>query len=103
MKKQLFPSDIIEHTTESHFATHNKSFRWIYIGLLLAMILALGILPLVSVDITTQSRGPNESSQLQPAIYGQIVHSYLIEGTTVQKGDTLLLLRTDQLDEKITF
>ena len=71
------------------------------------MILALGILPLVSVDITTQSRGlvrtPNESSQLQPAVYGQIVHSYLIEGTTVQKGDTLLLLRTDQLDEKITF
>jgi len=106
MKKHLFPAEISEYTAQSNFTSHNKSFRWVYISLLFIIISFLVILPLVSLDITTQSRGflrtPNESTLLQSSVYGQVIQSHLKEGMRVLKGDTLLQFRTNQLDEKIT-
>ena len=105
MKKYLFPAEISEYTAESNFTSHNKSFRWIYVGLVVVIILFFVALPLVSLDISSQSRGfirtPEESTQIQSSIYGQITYSYLTEGKGVRKGDTLLQMRTDLLDEKI--
>ncbi len=105
MNKHLFPAEISEYTAESNFTSHNKSFRWIYVGLVVVIILFFVALPLVSLDISSQSRGfirtPQESTQIQSSIYGQITHSYLTEGRGVRKGDTLLQMRTDLLDEKI--
>ncbi|MBI9063807.1 MAG: HlyD family efflux transporter periplasmic adaptor subunit [Marinilabiliaceae bacterium] len=105
MKKHLFPAEISEYTAESNFTSHNKSFRWIYVGLVVIIILFLVAIPLVSLDISTQSRGfirtPQESTHIQSSIYGQVIQTHLREGMSVIKGDTLLQLRTDQLDEKI--
>ncbi len=101
----LFPPEIIEHTTESHYVSHSKPFKAIYIGILLFSVAVITILPLVSVEITNQSRGvirtPNESNQIQAIVNAQIITNNLAEGKTVLNGDTLLVLRTDNLDEKI--
>ena len=43
----------------------------------------------------------HENMDLQPTIYGQVDFSQIIEGKSVQKGDTLLTLRTERIDEQI--
>ncbi len=103
--QHLFPPEIIENTSESHFALHSKPFRVIYAGILIAIITVLGIIPFIGVDITTQSRGiirtPEESNIIQTSLYGQVVKSFLKDGLKVISGDTLLILRADKLNEQI--
>jgi HlyD family secretion protein len=103
--KNLFPPEIIEFTAESNFVEHNKSFRLIYVGIVLAILLTLILLPLIEVTVSTQGRGVvrtvYENISLQPSIYGQVKYSNIIEGKPVKRGDTLLLLRADRVDEQI--
>jgi multidrug resistance efflux pump len=105
MHQQLFPSEITEYTTEYHFAVNSKPFRWIYLSLLLIIIAAIVLLPVIPVDVTSQSRGvvrtKNESTQIVPAVYGQVKESFLQEGLRVTKGDTLLLLVSGKIDAQI--
>jgi membrane fusion protein, peptide pheromone/bacteriocin exporter len=104
-KKKLFPTEIVEFTAESHFVENNKRFRLIYVGLVLAICLAIILLPLIEVTVSTQGRGVvrtvYENIDLQASIYGQVKYSNIHEGKPVQKGDTLLLLRADRVDEQI--
>ncbi len=104
-KRQLFPPEIIQFTSESHFVEHNKQFRLIYIGITVGFLLVLTSLPFIKVTISTQSRGIvrtiHENMDLQPTIYGQVDFSQITEGNSVQKGDTLLTLRTERIDEQI--
>jgi len=62
-------------------------------------------LPLVYVDISSQSRGvirsPYENTTIQSAIYGEIISYRMQENKTVKKGDTLIVLNSDKLDEQI--
>lgn len=101
---QLLP-EIIENTSESHFALHSRPFRVIYAGILVAIIAVLGFIPFIWVDVTTQSRGiirsAEESNIIQTSLYGQVLISFLKEGLKVLNGDTLLILRTDKLNEQI--
>lgn len=105
-KKQLFPSEIVEFSAESHFVENNKRFRLIYIGLVLAILLSIILLPLIKVTVSTQGRGvvrtSHENLSLQASIYGQVQYSNIQEGQFVKKGDTLLMLKTDRLDEQIS-
>jgi len=102
----LFPPEIIEYTAESHFARHSKSTQIIYLLVLLALVSAIGITPFVKVNITTQSKGiirsATENSNLQVAVYGQVVKNYLEENRMVLTGDTLLVLDTQTIQEQIS-
>jgi HlyD family secretion protein len=70
------------------------------------MILIVFIsLPLVYVDISSQSRGvirsPYENTTIQSAMYGEVISYRMLENKTVQKGDTLIILNSDKLNEQI--
>ena len=105
-KKNLLPSEIVEFSAESHFVENNKRFRLIYMGLVLAILLTVVLLPLIKVSVSTQGRGivrtNYENISLQVSIYGQVQYSNIHEGQFVQKGDTLLMLRADRVDEQIS-
>lgn len=102
---QLFPPEIIENTVECYHARISTKSKVIY-GLILVMILLVfASLPLVYVDISTQSRGvirsPYENTTIQSALYGEVISYRMLENKTVQKGDTLIILNSDKLNEQI--
>ncbi|MDD4971358.1 MAG: HlyD family efflux transporter periplasmic adaptor subunit [Paludibacter sp.] len=102
---QLFPPEIIENTVECYHAWISTRSKAIY-GLLLAMILLVFVsLPLVYVDISSQSRGvirsPSENTTIQSALYGEVISYCMQENKTVSAGDTLLVLNSDKLTEQV--
>lgn len=102
----LFPPEIIENTVECYHARISTSSKAIY-GLILLMILIVFIsLPFVYVDISSQSRGvirsPYENTTIQSALYGEVVSYRMLENKPVQKGDTLIILNSDKLNEQIS-
>ena len=102
---QLFPPEILENTVECYHARISTRSKIIY-GLILLMILfVFALLPLVYVDISSQSRGvirsPYENTTIQSAVYGEVVSYQMQENKAVQKGDTLIVLNSDKLNEQI--
>lgn len=103
--KQVFPPEIAANSVESHFYRHNKKFNHVYVLIVLLLIIAISVLPFISIDVTTQSQGivktPFESNQIQSSLSGQIERINLTEGAKVSKGDTLIVLQTDQIKEQV--
>ncbi|HJV79023.1 MAG TPA: HlyD family efflux transporter periplasmic adaptor subunit [Paludibacter sp.] len=103
---ELFPPEIIENTVECYHARISTRSKAIYGLILLMILLVIVSLPLVQVDITSQSRGvirsPYENTTIQSALYGEVVSYRMLENKTVQKGDTLIILNSDKLNEQIS-
>ena len=104
-KNKIFPPEIIEHTVENYFAKQNTKSKLIYLSVIAAICLFFALLPVIKVDISTQSRGiirsSFENNQLFSAVYAEVIQSELAENKFVNKGDTLLILKTDKIDEQI--
>jgi len=102
---QLFPPEIIENTVECYHARISTRSKAIYGLFLLMILLAIVSLPLVYVDISSQSRGvirsPYENTTIQSALYGEVISYRMLENKTVLKGDTLIILNSDRLNEQI--
>jgi membrane fusion protein, peptide pheromone/bacteriocin exporter len=102
---QLFPPEIIENTVECYHTRISRRSKAIYFVILIIILLVFVSLPLVYVDISSQSRGvirsPYENTIIQAALYGEVVSYRMFENKTVQKGDTLILLNTDKINEQI--
>ncbi len=105
--KQLFPSEIIHNSAENYFTRQLSTSKMVYIILIATLIIFLISLPLIKVDITSQSNGIVRSSYednlTQSAVYGQVVRSSVNENSIVKQGDTLVILSTDKTDEQINF
>jgi len=102
---KLFPPEIIKNSTQQHFVDHNTKSKFIYIIVIVAILTTLAILPLIKIDITTQNRGyirsEYENNRLQVVVNGEIEDISISENKTVQRGDTLIKLKTDKIDEQI--
>jgi len=105
MTRKIFPKEIIEQSTEAHFAKFNSNSRRIYILVILIIVAAFASLPLVNIPITQQSRGVlrtlEENNKLFANVYAQIKQINIKENTTVNTGDTLVILNTDKLDKEL--
>ncbi|MDE5420195.1 HlyD family efflux transporter periplasmic adaptor subunit [Labilibaculum sp. DW002] len=103
--KTIFPKEIIDHTTEAHFAKFNSNIKIIYLLVIVLLIAGVLALPVVNVPITQQGRGTirslNENNNVISAIYGQIAENRLHENLQVIKGDTLLILNAQKLDNEL--
>lgn len=103
--KTIFPKEIIEHTTEAHFAKFNSSIKIIYLIVIVLLIAGVLVLPIVNIPITQQGRGTirslSENNNVISAIYGQIAENRLHENLQVIKGDTLLILNVQKLDNEL--
>ena len=98
---QLFPPEIINYSTESHFSrTYSKT--WIVYLFVLAFVTAAIIsLPFISVEVSTQARGiirsEFDNNRLQTVVSAQVMDVRITENQLVLQGDTLLVLNSDNI------
>ena len=101
----VFPPEIIKSSIESHFSQFSQKSVIIYLFVLLAFVAAIISLFFVKTEITVQSRGILRSSQepipLVSPVIAKINKIGLNENKFVSKGDTLIWLDCDKLDERI--
>ncbi len=101
----IFPPEIVHNTVESHFTRMSSTSKIIYITMLAILIVTLVALPFIYVDITTQASGiirtPNENTELQSVVYGEVKDIFIEENSLINLGDTLIILNADKIDEQI--
>ncbi len=106
-QKQIFPSEILEYSSEVHFARHSKSSQIIYITVLLVVVGAFVALPFVYVDISVRALGMVTSSQNKTELYmpvsAQVKEVFIQENQSVREGETLLTLYMPSLSEQMRY
>jgi len=105
MKKKIFPKEIIENTIEVHQFKHTNNSKIIYGFILIMLIAGLVLLPFINITIYNTSQGfiraDKERIQLQSIYSGKVVFHQLKNNFKVKKGDTLLLMNTLVITQKI--
>jgi HlyD family secretion protein len=95
------------NTLENLIAKNKTKSISIYLVLILAILIFLIALPLIKVDISSQSRGMIRSTTdnvpLSSLVNGKVTFVQLKNNQVVQQGDTLVRLTQENLDtEKAT-
>jgi HlyD family secretion protein len=105
--KQVFPREILENTAEVHQFKHSNVSKGIYLIILLILLGAFIALPFVKIDVISQARGiikPDiERVHISLINSGQVIYNGLFNNKKVAKGDTLLILNDQGIDQKLTF
>lgn len=103
--KQVFPKEILENTAEVHQFKHSDRSRAIYLIIILIFLGAFIAMPFVKIDVISQARGiikPNmERVQISLISSGQVIFNGLLNNKEVTKGDTLLILNDQGIDQKL--
>lgn len=96
-----FSSDPI-NTLENLTAKNKTKSKNIYFVVVVSVIILLALLPIIKIDISSQSRGIiksyKENVPLSTIVSGKIVWLQLKNNQTVAKGDTLLKISTKALE-----
>lgn len=99
--KELFPTEIVEYTSENYWIKRHIRSKIIYLVIIGLLIVTICVLPLIYIDLSTQSRGSirsvNENNSLQSPITAEISQIRLQENQEVKKGDTLIWLKIDAI------
>lgn len=105
--RQLFPPEIIKNSAENYFIKQSTASKAVYLTLLATLLILLLLLPIITVDITTQSNGVIRSRYddniLQSGVYGEVTRANISENLAVKQGDTLLVINTQKTDEQINY
>jgi len=105
--KQLFPPEIIQNSAENFYFRQQTTSRVVYNILVLIPITLLLLLPIITVDITSQNNGVIRSklddNTLQSAVYGEVIYANILENMTVNQQDTLIIINTQKTDEQINY
>jgi HlyD family secretion protein len=101
-----FSSDPI-HTLENLTHKNKTKSISIYLVIVVALVVFISALPLVKIDISSQSRGiirsTTDNVPLTSLVNGKVVSVHLKNNRLVQKGDTLVQLTQESLNtEKST-
>jgi HlyD family secretion protein len=103
--KQLFPAGIMENTVQTHWTKRHSKSKIIYLIIIIGLIATLLSLPFIYIDVSVQSKGTvrsvNENNSIQSVVYAEVAQIAIYENKMVEQGDTLIWLRTDELDEQI--
>ncbi len=101
----IFPPEIINYSAETYYSRLSNTHKTIYWVVLAFFALAIMLLPVIKIDISTQSRGvvrsPIENTVIQSAVYGEVTRFNLKENAGISMGDTLLVLNTERIEEQI--
>jgi len=103
--KELFPKEIIEHSTEYFIPKNTVKSTIIYGLVLLVMVYGIAVLPFLSIPIFTSGRGllkPNKDRMSITSINpGRVTYNAIENNTKVEMGDTLVVLQTNVLDDQL--
>lgn len=77
--------------------------RTIYLGIVLFLLFAVVLLPLITIPISSSSRGVirsvAENTQITAVVSGKVIKTRLEKNNqTIKQGDTLLVVTAEQLD-----
>jgi multidrug resistance efflux pump len=102
----IFSQDPI-NTLENLIVKNKTKSISIYLVLILAILIFLALLPVIKIDISSQSRGivcsTTDNVPVTSLVNGKVTFVDLKNNGIVHKGDTLVQLRKENLDtEKAT-
>lgn len=104
---QLFPKEIIDNSAEVNFQKHSLKTKLIYVTTLLFIVTSGAALPFIYVDVSVRSPGIikpiTDRNQLKAPVSGKIKHLYIQENTPIEKGETVAVIATPLIDEKLDF
>ncbi|TDE01963.1 biotin/lipoyl-binding protein [Flavobacterium hiemivividum] len=95
------------NTLENLIAKNKTKSISIYLVLVLAVLVFLALLPIIKIEISSQSRGivcsTTDNVPLTTLVNGKVTFVKLKNNQVVQQGDTLIRLTQENLDtEKAT-
>lgn len=103
--KNIFPIEVHENSIQNLWIRRYTKTKIIYLVIILSIIAVLASLPFIYVEVSIQSRGVirsvNENNTIQSAVYAEIERIEVFENKFVNIGDTLIWLRTDEINEQI--
>lgn len=95
-----FSSDPIHNIENLNAKSKTKSIS-LYLVIVLLIIVFLACLPIIKVDVSSQSRGILRAQQnnipINTALSGKITYANMVNNQTVSKGDTLLIIIQDNV------
>ena len=101
----IFPKNIIENTVLIHNFRIGKKSNTIYLILILFLLIVMISLPIIRVDIFSNSRGIIKSEKERVVINsinsGKVIKTNIISNKMVAKGDTMLVLDNHNIDSKL--
>jgi membrane fusion protein, peptide pheromone/bacteriocin exporter len=96
-----FSSDPINNLENLIYQNKTKSFS-IYLVLVLAVIVCIALLPIIKVDISSQSRGiirsTTDNVPVTSIVSGRVTWVRLHNNNVVKQGDTLIKISKQSLD-----
>ncbi|WP_445710285.1 HlyD family secretion protein [Flavobacterium sp.] len=96
-----FSSDSI-NTTENLIAKNKTKSISLYLIVLIAIITIVALLPIIKIDISSQSRGivrsKTDNVPITSLVNGKISHLYIKNNAFVSKGDTLFTVSKENLE-----
>jgi HlyD family secretion protein len=102
---QIFPPEIIKESCENYFSEQNSSGSAIYLAAILFLLVAACLLPVVKVQVTSQSdgivRSVYEDNPIVPAVTGEVIYCKMSENLAVHKSDTLLIIASHRIDQQL--
>ena len=94
------------HTLENLTHKNKTKSISIYLVIVVALVVFISSLPLIKIDISSQSRGiirsTTDNVPLTSLVNGKVVYVHLKNNRLVQKGDTLVQLTQESLNTEIT-
>lgn len=102
---QIFPKEIIDNTIQAYIPKNNVKSKAIYGLILLSIFLALCSLPFIKVKVYTSAHGIVKPSKERIKIIslnsGKVMFSNIESNKYVERGDVLLILESNVLNEQI--
>ena len=102
---KVFPKEIIENTTHSYLPKNQVRSKVIYSLILLLIIAALALLPIIKIQLYSSAVGlvkpEKERIGITSLQSGKVLYTAMLENKLVHKGDTLLILHSNLIDEQI--
>ncbi|MDL2245019.1 HlyD family secretion protein [Parabacteroides sp. OttesenSCG-928-J18] len=103
----LLPNEWVENSIESYVYQHTTKSQIIYWIALGAIVGAIVALPFIYVDISIQGNGVvrpvAEKTEIKSSITELVDSVYVREGEKVNKGDVILMFRTNNSESKINY
>lgn len=103
--KNIFPKEIIEHTSQYFIPKNTVRSKTIYGLILFLLVGAIVLLPFIKISIFSSASGyikPNKDRMAITSINsGKVVFNSIENNKSIKVGDTLLVLQTSVLDEQI--
>lgn len=102
---QIFPKEIIDNTVQAYIPKNSVKSKAIYGLILFSIFLALCSLPFIKVKVYTSAQGivkpSKERIKITSLNSGKVIFSNIESNKYVEKGDVLLILESNILNEQI--